>query len=912
MDGKADKSYGLLLGDLGVSVLVPPNGSGSWRVSEISEIPPAVVLGVLQGEPFSVDLGRRLPSGVACAEEVVGTGFAFPPAARTGREEGSGRFPLAFTWGFLSYAKRKSWVWKPPGGNAERTVDCGEAIASCAKEALQRATRNGDPSQVIVVVPNNIPLDAQESLLRFLRLRGIKAHLLWRPVAAALGWIAEAGQDLYKVLPVQEGTVGELLTVHLGLDQFEIALLTIRSLTAGGKRYFVPARDLPSVPALYGEGMSWSEEIIWNSLREGPQTEGAAWHLLWGTDFLRRVTDSFGTHIGLNSINSQSSWKNVLFGPQRFERGRAAARKVIESQSVQTLGYQRRRSPGPFTVFRRSIAEFSGPFDQSDLSLAEGQLCFPEWCRVAEKALPSIRQPLGFVASGPLAVVDVDGVPLAEYIVNRYFPEFKRSWGLLPRSGVPYGSELLKGVELYLKLKARRIPPYFDKLPRVETLVVRYGEPLWQNLTAVEGEEEDPYVVGGELWRPPKPLDLGLGIRREEKTLTVSVWRQGHASVRDVKVEFPRPVKEDVPVSLELEMVPGQGNPRIQVVPKRKIQAGSGRISFDWRNARDTGEDKQAVLESLPRTNPPLEPRRPSLFMWQGGRSGGVLALMKQINSHIEGRFFSLAGEALKKLIRKLNRPDRDAKMKPVPEHATAVSSEGTLAPMAKKPEVLERFIEIMDRELSLDSSRLERKDVLTALAYCSADSPNMKRLVESALRDSRQEKVPIELLKVIGNCLRDPPAIKKFAQLVLENFERGRKRNRKFAPNNWIRALCRILQYREDAAREFDRDLCSGLTKHCLNVMKREIDARKADFLYRHASLCLVYLLRYRRYENDYLEPESKLAEAVKCCFREAIRLFQEEEIDPLGGIVDIVKLTQMMIDYIDRKGRGRLVWLE
>ena len=131
------------------------------------------------------------------------------------------------------------------------------------------------------------------------------------------------------------------------------------------------------------------------------------------------------------------------------------------------------------------------------------------------------------------------------------------------------------------------------------------------------------------------------------------------------------------------------------------------------------------------------------------------------------------------------------------------------------------------------------------------------------------------------------------------------------------MRALCRVLQYREDALGGVDQEgneaspseLCELLGRVCLRHIIPQVEQRNLQYIYRHGSLAIVYLLRRRRYDDNYLPPDDPIAEETKAVFREVISGIPNGRIKKVGGFVDLLKVTQQMINYIDRKGRGRLV---
>jgi len=67
--------------------------------------------------------------------------------------------------------------------------------------------------------------------------------------------------------------------------------------------------------------------------------------------------------------------------------------------------------------------------------------------------------------------------------------------------------------------------------------------------------------------------------------------------------------------------------------------------------------------------------------------------------------------------------------------------------------------------------------------------------------------------LVAIGNCLRHPNDALRFVRATVDNVQGHQLPER----NEWLKALARMLQYREDAAQELHSEDCRVLSKYCL-----------------------------------------------------------------------------------------------
>src|SRR5690606_19790271 len=88
------------------------------------------------------------------------------------------------------------------------------------------------------------------------------------------------------------------------------------------------------------------------------------------------------------------------------------------------------------------------------------------------------------------------------------------------------------------------------------------GEPDWVNLL----ETEAPWVMGDRVWSST-PKRMRFELRKGEDRLDLIVHRGGAPTCRSVSSRFEVAAPESTPVSLRVEMTPGQGSPIVNVVP---------------------------------------------------------------------------------------------------------------------------------------------------------------------------------------------------------------------------------------------------------------------------------------------------------------------------------------------------------
>ena len=72
---------------------------------------------------------------------------------------------------------------------------------------------------------------------------------------------------------------------------------------------------------------------------------------------------------------------------------------------------------------------------------------------------------------------------------------------------------------------------------------------------------------------------------------------------------------------------------------------------------------------------------------------------------------------------------------------------------------------------------------------------------------------------------------------------------------------------------------------------------------------MAMVYMLRRRAFDDEFLPPESESAEWIKAEFRAAKIDASTGRLVLMGGAVNLQEQLQLIIDYIDRCGKGQLL---
>ena len=834
--------------------------------------PATIVLGSVPGEPPRPDL-RREP-------ELTGSGVPPHPVAAVDERGGSGRLPVAYAWMGLQLRDNPTWTWESPGGVSQRVawqdavaLTCGEAVS-----AVSRVETRFGPS-VCVTIPNTLDLDAQDSVRRAVTRRCPNATLLWRPIAAAIEWLARYESELLAEntdMPMEQ-PIGRLLVVDLGLGAFEVTAVDL--LRRDGR--ILAARRLPDLPILHGAGVRFADQLGLRMARaQGLTHRTAPWTLVWCTDLLAEMSNPAAVTAaeGLNMTAARECLKRL--GLALTEGCR--------------LGNDREWATS-FVTRLMPMAQFRRPRLAAD---ARSTNELGQWLHRLRERLDGAPPFQGMVAVGVLSSAVCGQSRLGETVASSIAPSAVQR--ILTERVGGCGSILATGAARFENLRLAGLVPYLDSLPDIETLLQERGEPVWARLL----ESHDRYVRGGQPWA--RDVSGSFAVRAEEQELRLTVSQEGEATVREVDYAFPRPVLRETPVALHVKLTPGQGNPRVEVIPHdRRIFAGR-RFYLDWRRSKDTGKTKQQAAEEMERIFPPLEARQSSAFCWR--------AVEYEIQFFLTNCRLPTAmyvDDHLGKIRELLRQKDENLAARTPPDHATAVGSDGvldeawTLFGAGYDRTLLDAFEERLVAWLDDSTARGIHEQIYRVVGYFSSASKSLVTRLRDLL--SRPHAIKRHHLNAYANCLRDPEQIARFADVMAAHLQHTGF----IGPNDWLRALARILQYRAAATERMKDETCGILLDLAHDAMKKQLRHYEAKYIYRHASLCIAYLLRRRRYSASFLDPVCTRATDLKETLKWAATGLRSRRIQSIGGFVDLAAVTELIIDYIDRRGKGRIVLL-
>ncbi len=459
------------------------------------------------------------------------------------------------------------------------------------------------------------------------------------------------------------------------------------------------------------------------------------------------------------------------------------------------------------------------------------------------------------------------------------------------------GEDLLaRGASIFARDRAEGRTSYLDTLPDLELFVDRNHQYDWLSLLG----GSDQFVPGGQQWELPNPIE-GLALRRGATSIKLVVAHDEYPGVRELQVTLDRPAEQRLAATLNVSATPAQGNAKLRLVTVAQGSIPSRSILANWDRMQPVLDhegksvDKATFLKMQPRAYPELFPRRWSHAKWRAA----IPTAQKIIRRVRDEPVDSIIKDdwSITHLKDRLLAKDQSQ----TPFDATAIGSDfkapfdqATLAALGVS------LLKLWQSSKHLQSASVST--VVRALGYLSVENKEFDDWLAANLGNRFRDRQAV--LHASGLAMRAPSNIATLFDFVF--FANGRS----VSPGaNELKAISQVLRYRTDATQSIDSRKCERVIQSCLGIFERGMDRGGGGYPFRWASLIIVYMLRRRMFDFDFLDPQQDIAIEAKELFRTAIQRHQQRLLRPMGGSVDLPAALQQMINYIDRKGSGDIL---
>ena len=668
--------------------------------------------------------------------------------------------------------------------------------------AHMRALGPGTPERTILTMPDNLSQEGQTRWLQALRAAAPgRPELLWRPVAAILGWASQLGDEEAGAL---DGT--EIVHVHLGAYVVEVSTLDLRVEWSGPDPIVVPRRHGPGQVAARGDFLGDPIATLMKRDRDVHDLDDASLHAL---------------------MTQERPWR-ALFGEAPLA--------------------ERADGPQPALV----------PTANGALRRVEGPTGVP--CLDVDAAIVEIGRTWNARASGTDPIVLIDGVvghvaddagPIAERLARYLEARGARSH----RLGTTIAAE---GAARYGWRLEHDLPTYEDVLPSLRIFAKVEGEMAWIDLVP-EGE----VVPGGKEYAPdPVP---GFRVAGGTEELNYAIARGDARHVRLTRTHVPTPPATTVDVDLIVRQRPGQGFASVQVKAAADVQDFEAGVYLDWATMERTEETPESYLAAqranARHAYPAAAPHGSSSRLW---RSREVRRTIDRV-LHFEPHAFEtqLRLDELKGLLyRKLESDGSvDSTRRMVDAHGNVPSGATMRSKTVQEiyDDLRAKIGTLVEQTRDPGpSGRNGTDDFRAALLtgsfmYAGAPDP-IKEYARAVLGGSRRLTRVEEASKryawnVAGRCFDDLEDLQLLFAAAVRAFERNGE-----LKNQQMRAVQEAFLYRQHAHRALDSQGAHTLARAAVEMLRGEVREANLASRFRNASKLLLGILRYRITDSSFL----------------------------------------------------------
>lgn len=693
-----------------------------------------------------------------------------------------------------------SFEWRPQGDIISAEADRIVATAVAKYSNKKKGTA--------LVIPEGFTEGAQQALLDECDIEGMEnVRLIPRSIAIAIQWCSENAQNYQNVgIEDEEGEhLGYLLTASLGMDNWEVNIVEIRSRLLNGKTWLIPIHD-PSVGHfsidLCGITLCSSAIPVANELE------------LW------------------RDLHSSNRFDELLksIDPDLYDE---------ESLNEYLFGYHSTNIPWEELDVMQGFTDLQKHI-KSNLNLTEQISALIN--KQMDKYKISSNNIIGTSIAGCFASIIIDDKPIGESLFSQ-----SKNLDILTIGGADYISQ---GASKAAYCISEGLPSYRAKLIPIDIYTIGKNA-LKDNIERWVPLVKAETVEAGKEYRPLKPLE-GLFIPEGAEALTLILRRPNDNDYlyREVKAIIRGKVENREDVLLSVALKPGQGFSRVKV---KSIKSGLVDSDLDWRTMKEKDTLPEIKLGYIPKVSyveyyPPMLVKAVPIFekVLRDFKRGEVvksnldllrneLAKTYLANEIIRNNYFS----------DKIDIPKGDELFKYAGVLNSSNSREYPISEQALIDTFIKGLIEIF--EISEDP---EKYLLLNISCWLYSSAP--EELLLFTKKKLQSGKFQKQVLYSAGLCF----STDKELLLFYEKFHNICK-TRPDGINEWLRTFRNIVQFQEHALSD-DYILVEDLYEildAILTIFEAQINRNNFQTTLNNCLRSCLFILKRRRYEKGFLD---------------------------------------------------------
>ena len=855
-------------------------GTKIVQCKTLADTLPAALLPIIHGE--------SVIAGASAHKHRRGTGCVWPPECQVpvygNYKNGVGRIPLVCAWAKLAKRAKEGFSgsigdtdirWRPTGEHdisvpAERLIT--ESTEAWVQKYIEKKTA--------IIVPDSLGEAAQQALIDSF---DFDVFLTPRPVAVALSWCRRNAENYQgEGEKSEEGAaIGHLLVITMALDQWEVVPIEIRAKIFNEKLWLVPVRNR-------------AYEVA-----EIP-----------------RVGVGLFTGISIPDSNNTNEIWQYAFGSEKASSF-ANGKKALSQEQIKAL---REYMDAGWTNRDRNL--FCSWDVWTDLFAASNHMSIDRLKEGIVSLYKQQLQHLNHIASERCLGVVIDGA------CARVCIKEKRQLGDIIASAferhnieIDDGFEAVRGAAFTIAALKKGLPCYRETIVPIEIYHLRRNSRGdWENAwkTLVEGAT----VKAGSEYGSKTPIE-DLKIKQGERELMLILRRPSGRNdyiFRKVIAEIPEETRQDEPIRISANLQPGQGFAKVAIESARE---GIFHTLLNWRTMEPCDPPEKPKLAYLPQVSVVIhdedfwfkaEPSIHSAIRALRSDAPDLLDRLGQLREHINK--WPLA-DSVDKYRGRIPKGD-------IFLHYGVFPSDGNLE-MVHSPSLAKEFAEECEAYFSRQGRFTEtKKSIQQTASWMYLACPSA--IIESARQNLKRDIAATSQvdLHTIGLCFEKPFDIRSFFAALEKVFLLRREHI-----NNWLRASRNIVRFRDHALQPkiVSRSRLENIISGLLRSLEGEVNARgdqcengqleiesivnphgrrpKLKRIFDNCVLSILYLLKRRRYEPDFMSSDNDHYKRLDDIFSMLINERRSNLSDRQFKIVSItLRFLRQEASYADLQG--------
>ncbi len=713
-----------------------------------------------------------------------------------------------------------------------------------------------DAKQSCFVIPEGFGESAQQTLSEAFPEN---TTLIPRSIALALKWCREHQTDYENVsIPIgNQESIGHLLCASLGFGEWEVSLIEITRVRKNEKIYLVPVYD----PTITGQGLGFCGLSLCKSmLPDGQEKDSVVWKKLCNSSWFHQEYAVKTKPVA----RIQGILRNQLLAstPEIPYKGLA----IMDGLNIQqkTKGNLKEKIALAIEKQRRQIGNF-----QKVIGIAAGGSFAPvQICPLTNESDISLP------ADHPYMTMPMNKlkrfVDLQIYQAERaYLYRLKQTAHAEKDSSIAQNlfskihadisiyspQAFAEGASIAAYCIANSIPSYQIKLVPMQLYSIarnHAGDKVekWEELVIAKTLE------AGETYQQPQPIK-GLSIPEGKEHLELILQRPGRDRqmiYRRVIAKIPQKTDRREPVLITTNVRPGQGFAKVNITSARK---GVFTTILDWRTMEHTPKP-ELKLEYIA----DVAFIEPDWTMWQDAKYSLKKFVEEQqlwekgLGIRSIEKTGGLSADTVKSARMVLNKWRHDPAASTIFRHIGPINSDGNENKLLDRG-LLKSFCSALEKVWNKAGSK-DQNAFLRIGGWLYLYIPaSMQKIAERYIAANEAKAVH---LHIAGLTFHKDSQFKLFFKAFCHQT----------APSaEWFRTLKNIVRFRDNALSDeivTDEQIQTILKLIVFNLsLSYSYSPRK----YNSSIEAFTYLLKRRRYDEDFLEPENPLTLRLHSLFK-------------------------------------------